>query len=76
MERPADIEEGFSLLAPLVFHYGHKSPSDNIQLYDLLVARLAEVINLRCEANKNGKVIIFIQNFYRLNDLMFLDFYL
>ena len=56
VERPVDVEEGFSLTAPLVYHYGHKSPADNIQLYNLLISRLAEVISMRCETNERGKV--------------------
>lgn len=61
VERPADIEEGFARTAPLVFHYGHKSPGENLQLYNLLISRMAEVINLRCEnnnrANSSGTII-------------------
>ncbi|RUS92133.1 hypothetical protein EGW08_000157, partial [Elysia chlorotica] len=52
VERTADIEEGFLNTAPLVFHYGHKSPNDNFQLYNMLVLRLAEIINVRCEQSK------------------------
>lgn len=52
VERTADVEEGFLQSAPLVFHYGHKSPNDNLQLYNLLVSRLAEIINVRCEQSK------------------------
>ncbi|XP_067125537.1 polyribonucleotide 5'-hydroxyl-kinase Clp1 [Centruroides vittatus] len=56
VERPADVEEGFSQQAPLVYHYGHKSPGSNIVLYNTLVSRLAEVINLRAESNKKASV--------------------
>uniref|UniRef100_A0A0B6ZVK8 Protein CLP1 homolog n=1 Tax=Arion vulgaris TaxID=1028688 RepID=A0A0B6ZVK8_9EUPU len=52
VERTADVEEGFRQTAPLVFHYGHKSPNDNFQLFNLLVSRLAEIINVRCEQSK------------------------
>ena len=55
IERPADIEEGFALNAPLVYHYGHNSPNDNLPLYEMLISRIAEVVNLRCEGNKRGK---------------------
>lgn len=51
VERPADIEEGFALTAPLVYHYGHTSPQDNLQLYNRLITSLSKVINLRCESN-------------------------
>lgn len=55
VERPASIEEGFSQQAPLVYHFGHKSPGDNLELYNTIVSRLAEVIAERCENNKKGK---------------------
>lgn len=54
VERPADVEEGFSQQAPLVFHFGHKSPGDNITLYNTLVTRLAEVVGLRMESNRKA----------------------
>lgn len=54
VERPASIEEGFSQQAPLVYHFGHKSPEENIELYNTIVSRLAEVITERCENNKKG----------------------
>jgi hypothetical protein len=34
IERPADVEEGFSVQAPLVFHFGSTSPGTNIKLYN------------------------------------------
>ncbi|XP_013170540.1 PREDICTED: protein CLP1 homolog isoform X2 [Papilio xuthus] len=54
VERPASIEEGFSQQAPLVYHFGHKSPEENIELYNTIVSRLAEVIAERCENNKKA----------------------
>lgn len=51
IERPSDVEEGYSLLAPLVYHFGHKSPSENLQLYNTLVSQLADIVNMRCETN-------------------------
>ena len=56
VERPADVEEGFHLNAPLVFHYGHTAPSTNPQLYKLLVSRMAEVTNLKCDKQRKGQV--------------------
>ncbi|XP_067649529.1 polyribonucleotide 5'-hydroxyl-kinase Clp1-like [Haliotis asinina] len=56
VERPADVEEGFSEAAPLCFHFGHKSPSENITLFNLLVSRLADVINLRCESSNKANI--------------------
>ncbi|KAJ4439451.1 protein CLP1 homolog [Periplaneta americana] len=54
VERPAAVEEGFSQQAPLVYHYGHKSPSTNLALYNMLVSRLAEVISERMQANRKA----------------------
>ena len=55
IERPTDVEEGYALTAPLVYHFGHKSPADNLQLYNLLIMRVAEILNLRCESNTKGQ---------------------
>lgn len=52
VERPADVEEGYSSAAPLVFHYGHTSPSHNLTLYNLLVSKMADVVNMKCDASK------------------------
>ncbi|CAN0118202.1 unnamed protein product [Phaeothamnion confervicola] len=41
------IEEGFTLAAPLVFHYGHTHPADNPELYKLLVEELASAVEQR-----------------------------
>jgi len=54
VERPADVENGYSLTAPLVYHFGHTSPSANPQLYNQLVSQLVEVINMRSEANNKS----------------------
>lgn len=59
IERPAPVEEGFCQEAPLVYHFGHKSPSGNYQLYNMAVTRLSEVILERIEANKKCKHIIY-----------------
>lgn len=54
VERPANVVEGFSQQAPLVFHFGHKTPSANTALYNLLVTRLSEVCFDRLQANKKA----------------------
>lgn len=56
VERPADVVSGFSQQAPLVFHYGHKSPSINIALCKLLVTGLADVCRERLQANKRANI--------------------
>lgn len=54
IERPASIEDGFSQTAPLVFHFGHKSPSDNTTLYSTVISKMAEV-TLESLTNKRTK---------------------
>ncbi|KAK0164435.1 hypothetical protein PV328_003066 [Microctonus aethiopoides] len=56
VERPSNVVEGFSQQAPLVFHFGHKTPNANVALYNLLTSRLAEVCSDRLQANKKAKV--------------------
>lgn len=54
VERPATVEEGFSQQAPLIYHFGHKSPGHNNSLYKILVSKLAEVTLERLQNNKKG----------------------
>ncbi|XP_055700817.1 protein CLP1 homolog [Phlebotomus papatasi] len=56
VERPATVEEGFSQKAPLVYHFGHKSPGDNDVLYQTVISKLAEVVLDALKANKRAKV--------------------
>uniref|UniRef100_A0A182WIY4 Protein CLP1 homolog n=1 Tax=Anopheles minimus TaxID=112268 RepID=A0A182WIY4_9DIPT len=55
VERPAPVAEGFSQQAPLVYHYGHSSPSSNSTFYDVLISKLAETTLERLQANKKAK---------------------
>jgi len=52
VERPADPVDGFDLKIPLVYHFGHTSPNGNLKLYETLITRLADVINAKCDYNK------------------------
>ncbi|CAH1238295.1 polyribonucleotide 5'-hydroxyl-kinase Clp1-like [Branchiostoma lanceolatum] len=56
VERPADVEEGFSLQAPLIYHFGHASPGANMELYERIIAKCADVFNQRCELNRQASV--------------------
>ncbi|EMP27658.1 Polyribonucleotide 5'-hydroxyl-kinase Clp1 [Chelonia mydas] len=56
IERPADVEEGFSVQAPLVYHFGSTTPGTNIKLYNKITSRLADVFNQRCEVNRRASV--------------------
>ncbi len=55
IERPADVEEGFSQLCPLIYHFGHKTPSKNPTLHNLLVTKLAKSVAEKMEANRISK---------------------
>ena len=56
VERPANIEEGFSQSSPIVYHYGHKTPGTNTVLYNQLVSRLADVVRERMAAVRKAEV--------------------
>ncbi|EFX89485.1 protein CLP1 homolog [Daphnia pulex] len=56
IERPADVEEGFSQVCPLIYHYGYKEPGSNVMLYNLLVTKLAQTVAERMEANRQNAV--------------------
>ncbi|KAH8401390.1 hypothetical protein KR009_005104 [Drosophila setifemur] len=55
IERPASVEEGFPKTAPLVYHFGHKSPSGNSMLYNAVVSKMAEVTLQSLSSNKRTK---------------------
>lgn len=54
VERPADVEEGFSQVCPLIYHFGHKEPGSNAILYNMLVTKLAQTVAERMEANRQS----------------------
>uniref|UniRef100_A0A0N5A978 Protein CLP1 homolog n=1 Tax=Syphacia muris TaxID=451379 RepID=A0A0N5A978_9BILA len=61
IEKTADVVEGFDKHYPLIYHFGHLSPSANIALYDLLVDQLADAVKKKMkecpEANFGGLII-------------------
>lgn len=52
IERPASIEEGFSQLAPLVVHFGHKAPDFNNELFKICISTLANITVERLKEDK------------------------
>jgi len=56
VERPADVEEGFSLQTPLVYHHGGNNPGTNLSLYTTLVSKLSEVIHERFERKEKARI--------------------
>ena len=51
IEGPADPVEGFNNFQPMIFHYGHNSPSPNVKLFISIINRLAAVFEKKCEMN-------------------------
>ncbi|CAF1072694.1 unnamed protein product [Adineta steineri] len=49
VRRPASVEEGFRIEMPLVFHYGYKTPGENIGLYNEIISSMAMYVNIRSE---------------------------
>jgi polyribonucleotide 5'-hydroxyl-kinase len=55
VERPATVEESFSQQAPLVYHFGHVGIQKNLQMFNMVVSRAAEVVLERVNLNKKSK---------------------
>ena len=46
-----DIEEGLPVEVPLVYFYGHTTPSDHPELYKALVDRLGQLLDDRAKSS-------------------------
>lgn len=61
VERPAKIGDTFSQDAPLIYQFGHITPSDNDEFYDKLISKLAEVtlerMQLKPKLKSSGMII-------------------
>ncbi|KAB5516335.1 hypothetical protein DKX38_026983 [Salix brachista] len=61
IELPIDPVEGISLEMPLVYFYGHTTPSQNVDLYKALVKELAQILERQftgsAESRASGMVI-------------------
>jgi polyribonucleotide 5'-hydroxyl-kinase len=55
VEHLSDVVYGLSDVVPMVFHFGHTSPSQNERLYRVLSAQLAKVYEERCRASAINK---------------------
>ena len=61
VERNIDVEGGLSSNSPLVYFFGHVTPSENAKLYRTLVTRLADMVSKRLQRDpksRSGGVII------------------
>ena len=66
VERPADIEDGFSLAAPIVYHFGHTQPAENITLYNILIKSVSKAVSQKMEIEKKTKYSGIVINTCRL----------
>ncbi|KAJ8774949.1 hypothetical protein K2173_019953 [Erythroxylum novogranatense] len=55
IELPIDPVEGISLEMPLVYFYGHTTPSQNVELYKVLVKELAEILQRQFTGNAESR---------------------
>ena len=47
VEGPIDVEEGMPIDLPLVFYYGHQTPTENPELYRAVVERMSSILDER-----------------------------
>ncbi|KFD64319.1 hypothetical protein M514_09924 [Trichuris suis] len=62
IEKPADPVDGFDKRVPIVYSFGHASPSGNLPLYFALLDRLAKALTLRCSKNSAANIGGFVIN--------------
>ncbi|XP_068335410.1 protein CLP1 homolog isoform X1 [Pyrus communis] len=55
IEMPIDPVEGIPLDIPLVYFYGHTTPSNNVDLYKVLVKELAQVVERQLSGNAESR---------------------
>ncbi|XP_061357957.1 protein CLP1 homolog [Gastrolobium bilobum] len=55
IEMPIDSVEGIPLEMPLVYFYGHTTPSNNIELYKVLVKELAGMLERQFAGNAESR---------------------
>ncbi|KAF9663641.1 hypothetical protein SADUNF_Sadunf17G0072500 [Salix dunnii] len=55
IELPIDPVEGISLDMPLVYFYGHTTPSQNVDLYKALVKELAQILERQFTGNAESR---------------------
>ena len=62
VEGPIDVEHGLLCDAPLVYYFGHLTPTDNPTLYRHLLDQLASVLNRRAEKDPSARAAGLIVN--------------
>eukprot|EP01137_Pigoraptor_chileana_P035360 Opistho-2@29241 len=56
VERPIDVEEGYSTGAPLVYNFGHLTPSANASFFKMLVAKLSSKLEEKAATDASARV--------------------
>ena len=51
IEAPIDVEEGLPVEVPVVYFYGHTTPTEHPELYMFLVDRLAHLLDRRARTS-------------------------
>lgn len=62
IEMPIDPVEGIPLEMPLVYFYGHTSPSNNVELYKVLVKELAGILERQFAGNAESRAAGMVLN--------------
>ena len=52
VEGPIDIEEGMPIDLPLVFYFGHQTPTDNPELYRAIVEQISSILDKRVRTSR------------------------
>lgn len=55
IEAPIDVEEGLPVEVPVVYFYGHTTPSEHPELYKFLVDRMANLLDKRARTSPQVK---------------------
>ena len=55
LEVPVDIDEGLPVEVPLVYYFGHLTPTGNPELYKFLLDRLANVLDRRASSSAEAR---------------------
>ncbi|EFP09619.1 CRE-CLPF-1 protein [Caenorhabditis remanei] len=56
VQKTADVVDSFERNSPLVYNFGHTSPSKNLSLYEALFKQLASTINSQIQENDEAKI--------------------
>eukprot|EP01101_Sappina_pedata_P010479 TRINITY_DN6611_c0_g1_i1.p1 TRINITY_DN6611_c0_g1~~TRINITY_DN6611_c0_g1_i1.p1 ORF type:complete len:504 (-),score=112.96 TRINITY_DN6611_c0_g1_i1:366-1727(-) len=55
VNKPVDIQDGFSMMAPNVYYFGHASLNDNVRLFKSQMSKMTQDIERACEYSPEVK---------------------